>query len=269
MKSESMIHSLISPMARFQSLRCDARVIWNLLKPTSRTGSHAQRLEQFYSGQANDYDEFRRRLLHGREALFEQLSFPDRGVWVDLGAGTGENLTRVGVDAERLAEMHWVDLSPSLLSVAQKRAADSPWADRIRLHEADATELSLPSGIADVVTLSYSLTMIPDWFAAIDSAERLLKPGGQIGIVDFFVSRKHPQLDEQRHGSFTRHFWPVWFGYDNVHPSPDHLPMLRRRFDTVRLTQSRGTVPYLPFIRAPYFIFIGTKPDTHQPLSHS
>ncbi len=255
-----MFHSLLSTKARFRSLRSDARVLWNLVKPTSRTGSHAQRLEQFYAGQVDDYDEFRRRLLHGREALFEQLTFPAQGVWVDLGAGTGENLQRVGQAADRLAAMHWVDLSPSLLSVARKRATASSWSPKIHLHEADATNPPLASGIADVVTMSYSLTMIPDWFAAIEAAERLLKPGGQIGVVDFFVSRKHAAADERQHHAITRHFWPAWFSYDNVHPSPDHIPMLRRRFDTVRLTQQHGRVPYLPLLRAPYFVFVGRKP---------
>ena len=49
-----------------------------------------------------------------------------------------------------------------------------------------------PEAPVDVVTFSYSLTMIPDWFAAIENALRMLRPGGQIGVVDFYVSRKYP-----------------------------------------------------------------------------
>jgi len=30
---------------------------------------------------------------------------------------------------------------------------------------------------------------IPDWFLAIDNALRILKPGGIIAVVDFYVSR--------------------------------------------------------------------------------
>ena len=36
--------------------------------------------------------------------------------------------------------------------------------------------------------------MIPDWFAAVDHAWRLLRPGGTIGVVDFYVGRKHPEV---------------------------------------------------------------------------
>ena len=45
-----------------------------------------------------------------------------------------------------------------------------------------------PEGPADVVTFSYSLTMIPDWVRALEQAWALLKPGGTIGIVDFYVA---------------------------------------------------------------------------------
>ncbi len=255
-----MFQSFVSTKLRLSSLRRDARVLWNLAKPALRTGSHAQRLEHFYSGQANDYDAFRQRLLHGREEMFSRLMFPPGGVWVDLGAGTGENLERIGEAANRLSQMHWVDLSPSLLMVARTRSQNSKWSDRIKIHEADATDIGLSDGVADVVTMSYSLTMIPDWFAAVESALRLLKPGGQLGVVDFFVSRKYPASDEVRHSGFTRLFWPAWFGWDNVHPSHDHVPMLRRRFETLYLRQSRGSVPYLPLMRAPYYVFVGTKP---------
>jgi S-adenosylmethionine-diacylgycerolhomoserine-N-methlytransferase len=255
-----MFQSIASKNEYVSSLRRDARVLWNLAKPALRSGSHAERLEHFYAGQAQDYDAFRQRLLHGREELFAKLTFPQNGVWVDLGAGTGENLERVGDRASQLFQMHWVDLSTSLLNIARKRAQDSEWANQIQIHEADATNLDLQDGIADVVTMSYSLTMIPDWFAAVETAQRLLKPGGQLGVVDFFVSRKYPPSDEVRHGGCTRLFWPAWFGWDNVNPSADHLPMLRRRLETTYLAQSRGSVPYLPVMRAPYYVFVGTKP---------
>ena len=37
----------------------------------------------------------------------------------------------------------------------------------------------------DIATCSYSLSMIPDWYAAIDNALANLKPGGQLGGLIF------------------------------------------------------------------------------------
>ncbi len=119
--------------------------------------------------------------------------------------------------------------------------------------------MATAEGGADVVTFSYSLTMIPDWFAAIDNALRMLKPGGVIGVVDFYVARKHPAEGLHKQGWSTRSFWPVWFAGDNVFPSPDHIPYLKRHFETEWLQEKRSKVPYMPLMRTPYYQFIGVK----------
>ena len=104
--------------------------------------------------------------------------------------------------------------------------------------------------------------MIPDWYAAVANAEAMLKPGGTIGVVDFYVSRKYAADGMTRHRWTTRAFWPLWFGIDNVFLSPDHLPLLQHRFETLSLRESRSKVPYLPFGRVPYYVFLGRKVST-------
>jgi S-adenosylmethionine-diacylgycerolhomoserine-N-methlytransferase len=101
--------------------------------------------------------------------------------------------------------------------------------------------------------------MIPDWFAAVDHAVELLKPGGLIGVVDFYVSRKHPEPGRQRHGWFTRSFWPLWFANDNVFLSSEHVPYLHRKFETVQFSEHRARAPYLLGLRVPYYRFVGRR----------
>jgi S-adenosylmethionine-diacylgycerolhomoserine-N-methlytransferase len=158
-----------------------------------------------------------------------------------------------------LEQIYVVDLATSLLDVVEKRVEKNGWSN-VSAVAADATTWTPPSGSADIVTFSYSLTMIPDWFAAIDNALRILKPGGLIGVIDFYVSRKYPATGLKQHGWSTRSFWPVWFSSDNVFPNPDHVPYLQRHFETVLLEEKRAKVPYLPLIRTPYYQFIGRKP---------
>jgi len=104
-----------------------------------------------------------------------------------MGGGTGANLEHLGDRLRLLEKIYLVDLSPSLLAVARRRIADHGW-NNVEAAEADATAFRPPDGPVDVVTFSYSLTMIPDWFAALEQAWRLLRPGGLIGVVDFFVA---------------------------------------------------------------------------------
>ena len=236
------------------------KTLYHLTLSPIRGKTHQERLDSFYSAQADDYDSFRKKMLHGREALFEQLPCEEGMSWVDIGAGTARNGELFGEQIARFSSVQFVDLSKSLLEVADRRVAENGWSNASTLC-ADATNLDLPDASADMVTFTYSLTMIPDWFAAIEEAFRILKPGGTLGVVDFYVSRRYPDEGRSKHSYFARNFWPVWFGTDNVHPSADHLPFLTRRFETVSLAENHGKLPWVPIIRAPYYQFQGRKPQ--------
>lgn len=238
----------------------DLRVLYHLIFKRVRGASHADRLESFYGGQAQAYDDFRRRLLPGREQLYEAIPVPEGGVWIDVGGGTGANLEALGDRIHRLRRVLLVDLSPSLLEIARQRRDRLGW-NNVEIVEADATTFSISDELADVVTFSYSLTMIPDWFAALDNARRLLRDGGYVGVVDFYVSRKFTASPRQQHGWMTRSFWPLWFGRDNVFLSPDHLPYLMDRFCPDQIDEGRAKIPYLPRVRVPYYRYIGRKAE--------
>ncbi len=96
---------------------------------------------------------------------------------------------------------------------------------------------------------------------AIDNAWRILRPGGTIGVVDFYVSHKFPSVGMKKHGWWTRTFWPAWFASDNVWLSSDPLRYLLQKFQKVELVESKARVPYMLGMEVPYFIFVGRKPD--------
>ncbi len=242
------------------AIRSDVKTIYHLAMAPIRGTTHAERLENFYQGQAGDYDAFRKRLLHGRDALVQDLPLPEGGTWVDLGGGTGENIESAGASLTGLRKAYIVDLAPSLLGVARDRIARNGWAN-VEAVEADATEYSPEEGEVDVVTFSYSLTMMPNWFSAIDNAFNMLKPGGLIGVVDFYVGRKYPEPGFTQHNWWTRTFWPAWFANDNVYLSSDHVHYLHDLFQRVSLTEAMAPVPYMPVGNVPYYTFVGRKPD--------
>jgi S-adenosylmethionine-diacylgycerolhomoserine-N-methlytransferase len=228
----------------------DLRTLRQLARPSRRTGPHAEQLEDFYRHQAGDYDAFRQRLLPGRRELIVDLPLRPGAVWVDLGGGTAHNLVHAGAILPALQRVYVVDLTPSLLAIARQRCHDQGWTN-VTLIEGDATNVRLPSGIADVVTCSYSLTMIPEWRAAVSEAWRLLRPGGTFGAVDFFVAPHHPAI--------TRRVWPWWFGHSHVHLSTEHVPFLQRRFAVSSFAEDRTRLPYVPVGRVPFYRFTGVK----------
>jgi S-adenosylmethionine-diacylgycerolhomoserine-N-methlytransferase len=236
------------------TLREDLLVLRQFAIGLRGDGDHAARLEAFYGPQAARYDAFRERLLHGRAELLARLAPQAGSHLVELGAGTGRNVEFLGERAREL-DLTLVDLCPSLLAVALRRHAD---ANNVNVVEADATRWQ-PARAADCVLLSYALTMMPDWRGVLDNAHRMLAPGGSIAVVDFHVSAARPPPGRQRHGRLARAFWPRWFGHDGVRLDSAHLDVLTARFETRHLSEHSARLPWLPGLRAPYYLYIGRR----------
>lgn len=225
----------------------DVPVLWRMLRGMPSAGTQQQRLEGFYAGQAQHYDRFRERLLQGRGEVVAELAqrLPETGATlVELGCGTGRNLAFLGDRRQRLWRTWGVDLCPSLLAQARRRG----W-DEVQWVAADATTWR-PPHLVDGVLCAYSLSMIPDWFTAVDNALAMLRPGGTLAVVDFYVPRQ---------AGLGRVFWPWWFGHDGVHPNVDLLPYLRSRLSDLTVVEGRARVPYMCGARVPWFRLVGSK----------
>jgi S-adenosylmethionine-diacylgycerolhomoserine-N-methlytransferase len=238
--------------------RKDIQVLARLARGQPRGGSHAERLQAFYAPQAAHCDAFHERLLHSRAELIDLLDPPPEARVVELGSGTGRNLDLFGPRLRDLPSFQPVDLCPALPARARLRARGLA---NVRVIEADATTYG-PAQPADLVYFSCALTMIPDWRGALSNGRAMLRPDAILGLVDFYVAEPDPAPWLARHGALTRWFWPRWFGHDRVYPNPDHLPTLRRLLPDHRLTEGRGPVPYLPWMRVPYYVFVGRVPAT-------
>ena len=96
-------------------------------------------------------------------------------------------------------------------------------------------------------------------FKALDHAKKLLVPDGLLGVVDFYVARKHPATGRAAHSWLQRNFWPTWFANDNVHLSADHVPYLHNAFGKELCKELLADVPYIGMLmpKVPYYIFIG------------
>ncbi|MBN1909137.1 MAG: class I SAM-dependent methyltransferase [Pirellulales bacterium] len=240
------------------SFLADLKTLYQVTFRPIRGQDHASRMESFYGAQAAGYDAFRERLLKGRAEMYQAIDPPQGAVWIDMGGGTGANLEQLGDRIHSLSRCVIVDISQSMLDVAKQRIQRRGW-QHVETLQADVTAGPVVSEPVDVVTFSYSLTMIPDWPLALETAKSMLKPGGTIGVVDFYISRKHPSEAQRRHRWFTRSFWPIWFAVNNVYPTPDHLAYLQSHFDQISLHESSAGVPYVPLLKSPYYWFIGRK----------
>lgn len=239
----------------------DFHTLFSLVFARHRGATHAARIENFYGPQASGYDAFRWRILHGRSELYQSLPVNAGEVWADFGGGTAQNFESIAQFVPKLSKVHVFDLSPSLLAVARRRAEERGWTNFV-LHEADVTSETIAETLkpasCDVTSFSYSLSMIPNWFLAIERALEVLKPGGVIGVVDFYAARRYPDSPKQVQSWWRRTIFPIWFAFDNVSINPDYVPYLSERFETIHLEIKRVRLPKT-WIYVDYFHFIGRK----------
>ena len=148
----------------------------------------ADKMNRQYRFQRHIYDATRTHYLFWRTRLIRDLNPPDGGRVVEIACGTGWNLIHAARMYPR-AKFYGLDISREMLTTAQTKIAAAGLIPRVALAESDATDFDLLTlfGVAnpDRIFISYALSMIPDWPAAIDGAARTLSPGGSLAIVDF------------------------------------------------------------------------------------
>jgi S-adenosylmethionine-diacylgycerolhomoserine-N-methlytransferase len=105
----------------------DLKIMYHMVCAKNTGANHEQRLENFYSSQMEHYDDFRRRLLHGREQMMGLLPLETGANVIDMGGGTGNNIEALSPRLSTINSVTIVDLCESLLNVAKKRIEQKRW----------------------------------------------------------------------------------------------------------------------------------------------
>jgi S-adenosylmethionine-diacylgycerolhomoserine-N-methlytransferase len=146
----------------------------------------AARMDAIYARQRHIYDLTRKYYLLGRDRLIARLAVPTGGTVLEVGCGTGRNLIAV---ARRYptARLYGLDISEEMLATAREKVAAAGLGDRILLKQADASDFDAQAlfgrSTFDRVFFSYTLSMIPDWQAAL--RQGVAVTAGALHLVDF------------------------------------------------------------------------------------
>lgn len=178
--------------------------------------SHGALMDQVYRRQRHIYDLTRKYYLLGRDRLIADLAPGPGQAVLEIGVGTGRNLVKA---AERYPNtpFYGIDISREMLETAGQKIGRHGLADRVRIAEADATDFA-PYALFGQETFarvyfSYTLSMIPDWRAALDQALRITAHDGRLLIADFGQQEGLPR--------WTRSVLRWWLSLFHVDPQAD------------------------------------------------
>ena len=178
--------------------------------------THADLMDATYRRQRHLYDPTRKFFLLGRDYLVQNLAPPPDARILELACGTGRNLALVGhLFPDR--RLYGLDISAEMLRSAKARLRHSAYLASGDACSFDGAE-TFGATEFDRIVLSYSLSMIPDWHAAIRNAVRHLSPNGELHIVDFGDLDRYP-------GALRRGLC-AWLARFHVAPRLDLCPTL-------------------------------------------
>lgn len=122
-----------------------------------------------------------------------------RGVVLEIGFGSGRNLSRLPEDVTRVLA---VEPAAVAVRLAERRIASARVP--VEIIGADARELALPDTSVDSVLVTWSLCSIPEVERALSEAFRVLRPGGALHFVE------HGRSPRPRTAEWQDRLTPLW-----------------------------------------------------------
>jgi len=175
-----------------------ARQAWNLARdvlgedPVSRRDADAlqdvllarvTRTRSWFDSLAPEWDALRRVFNDDaqRARAISRLVTPDRTV-ADIGTGTGVLAAELATLGLRVIA---VDHSKEMLAAAREKLLAEGALDRVELRHGEVGKLPLHDGEVDAAFAHMVLHYLPSPLDALREMVRVVRPGGQIVVVDF------------------------------------------------------------------------------------
>lgn len=122
-----------------------------------------------------------RRFSHWRKDLWDKVCGEKI---LEVGVGTGKNIPYYPAGKEVVA----IDISPGMLAKAEK--VKKKLNHSVELGLADVQQLPFEDNSFDSVVSTFVFCSVPDPIKGLQEVKRVLKPGGQLYLLDHVLSKQ-------------------------------------------------------------------------------
>ncbi|MCD7033361.1 demethylmenaquinone methyltransferase [Metabacillus sp. GX 13764] len=145
--------------------------------------------------------------LAWRKETMKRMKVHNGAVALDVCCGTGDWTLALAEAAGSSGRVAGLDFSSNMLSVAQKKVADSDYKE-IELVQGNAMELPFEDNTFDFVTIGFGLRNVPDYMTVLKEMTRVAKPGGKVVCLE----TSQPTLPVFKQGYFIyfRYIMPLF-----------------------------------------------------------
>jgi demethylmenaquinone methyltransferase/2-methoxy-6-polyprenyl-1,4-benzoquinol methylase len=157
---------------------------------TESVSERNQAAQALFAPLGETYDRYARLLSFGQDPrwrafLVELIEAGPKATVLDVACGTAavsiELVRRYG------CRVVGVDQSAEMLAAGRARIDAAGLGERIELEEGRAEHLPFEDASFDALTFTYLLRYVDDPAAAMKELARVVRPGGRVAMLDFFV----------------------------------------------------------------------------------
>ena len=116
------------------------------------------------------------------DEVANRLDLPEGGTVVELGCGPASVVPSILGRYGESIEIIGIDFSSQMIDLANQKRVSNGWRN-VRFECMDMYDFS-PTNKADAVVFCLALTAMPDYQRALEKGISILKPGGQLLIID-------------------------------------------------------------------------------------
>ena len=150
----------------------------------------AERVRAVFSSVAGKYDLMNDLMSFGAHRLWKHFTLSLTGLKagqraLDVAGGTGDLAIGLARQVGKAGQVVLSDINPDMLAAGRDRLLDAGFAGNVDCLLADAERLPCADDSFDCVTIGFGLRNVTDKAAALSSMHRVLKPGGQLLVLEF------------------------------------------------------------------------------------
>jgi demethylmenaquinone methyltransferase/2-methoxy-6-polyprenyl-1,4-benzoquinol methylase len=139
---------------------------------------------------ASRYDIMNDLMSGGLHRLWKRHTIDQAGVRkghvvLDLAGGTGDLAKEFAQQVGTTGHVVLADINAAMLMQGRRRMVDGGAAGNSSIAQVDAQNLPFEDSTFDRITVAFGLRNITDKNAALQSMQRVLKPGGKLLILEF------------------------------------------------------------------------------------
>ena len=150
----------------------------------------ARRVRAVFDSVAGRYDLMNALMSGGAHRLWNQFALSLTGLRIggrvlDVAGGTGDLAVGLARQVGRSGLVVLTDINAAMLAAGRDRLINAGLVGNVVCAQADAERLPFPDASFDCVTIGFGLRNVTDKARALAAMSRVLRPGGQLLVLEF------------------------------------------------------------------------------------